>query len=312
MKLEKKEQISGNKDKVAKYYDEMLEICNKEIFANAPIIQSQKINILMKLADKEQKLRNEEKVTKYYDEMLEICNKEEFANNKDVQSQKINILMKLIEKEQKLGNKDKVAKYYDEILEICNKEIFGKTPEIQSQKITIIMKLVEKEQELGNKEKVARYYDEMLEICNKEIFTSNPIIQFQKTQIQEKKEQNLLVNDMLEKDSNIILNSIQDNFINLEEINSIEISISEQIIYTVAFYEKNNFSQKLILNYIKSKMKECASDLETLNILNKLKNKIIQNIRIFDVVFYQKLLDTLPNKVELEKDGINLKYINNI
>ena len=213
---------------------------------------------------------------KKYEEALKLADNKLFSNNSVIQFQKINILMKLTKKEQKLRNEEKVTEYYDEMLKICNKEIFANVPYIQSQKINILMKLTEKEQKLINEEKVTEYYDEMLEICNKEIFATSQIIESQKRQIQDKGE--------------MILLAINNNYLTLEEINSMEVTLLEKIIYTVAFYEKNKFSKKIILNYIKNKMSEYKDDIEILNVLNKLKNRIIQNVKIFDILFLSNFI----------------------
>ncbi len=274
-----------------KKYDKALIICNKPFFRKNAIIQSQKVTILI--------------IRRQYDEALVICNNSLFAENGQIQSQKITILIR--------------QKRYNEALVICNNPLFQKDGSIQSQKVTILIKQEKYEEALVicNNPLFAEYdsiqsqkvtilrkqkkYDEALVICNNPLFAESVIIQIQKKNILDKNpdlKDTLLAEDveqmMTDEISGSIafslLNNIKNRSISLVTIHESSVSSLEKIILTVSFYEMEEYSPKMILNYIKSQINECKDNQEALQILNQLKIRMLQRGRFFDIVFYQKLL----------------------
>ena len=115
--------------------EEALEIVNNKKYNNKVIMQSQKVTCLIKL--------------KRYNEALEIIDREDFKNIDSFQSQKIKILID--------------TNQIEEALNIANKEEYKYDEYIQSQKIGILMK--------------QKNYKEVQKIVNCDEFKNNQYIQ---------------------------------------------------------------------------------------------------------------------------------------
>lgn len=154
---------------------------------------------------------------------------------------------------------------YNEALGKCSKEEFLNDAPLQSQRVALLI--------------VQKRYKEALEICNRKEFFNNEILQKQKA--------NIL---MLQDNYPLLLNKIKQREIIFDEIKTCEICPLEKIILTVALYESKKYPQKIILKYLKTCFLEYENDNESLNILNLLKERVMQKNYIFDIEFYQHLI----------------------
>ncbi len=211
------------------------------------------------------------------DQALAICEEEECQNDGVVQSQKITLLMRMNTKES-----------IQEALSICNKEEFQNNEFIQSQKIKILLKI-----------NVEENLQEVLAICNREEFKDNKIINKQK------KYALLLLKYFKSIKAQLItvplqfLKEIKKHQLSLSEIESLDISDWNKMVLTCAFYDNENYSKKMILDYLKSQIQVYMEDENALKGINKLKSKLEQKSSFFDMNFYKDMLDYnvyLPKK----------------
>lgn len=224
------------------------------------LVRQKKYNEALEICSREEFLHNNilqsQRVTllmlqKKYNKALEICSKEEFLNHEVMQSQRVTILI--------------ILKRYDEALEICSREDFLNDEPLQSQRITVLM--------------IQRRYDEALEICNREEFLNSASLKNQKEKVL-----------IQQGDYTLLLNKIKQREIIFDEIKTCNICPLEKIILTVALYEAKKYPQKISLNYLKPYFLEYENDNEALNILNLLKERLMQKNYAFDIEFYQYLI----------------------
>jgi len=184
------------------------------------------------------------------DAALQICNNPDYKDNIVIQSQAVQILIKKNE--------------LDVALNICDSFKYSSAV-LNSQKITILLKL--------NK------INEALQVCNNSLFKDNNYIKSQKKVIM-----NIINHNFQET-----LFKIKANEITLNEIESTNFNTLSKIILTFAFYEKNKYSNKILLNFLKKYIYDYHDNSDVLKILNILKNRVSTKTKFFDINFYQQL-----------------------